>query len=81
MLIKEMEIYALGSLVDSGWMLLDGWRYRALKHGNAHARIHREAWEWCTHGARCAGKLCLIVEYLRIAHRVMLQVCAMYSLV
>ncbi|KAG1896640.1 uncharacterized protein F5891DRAFT_983253 [Suillus fuscotomentosus] len=47
MLIKEMEIYALGSLVDSGWMHLDGWRYRARKRGNARARIHREAWECC----------------------------------
>ncbi|KAG1887527.1 uncharacterized protein F5891DRAFT_988130 [Suillus fuscotomentosus] len=45
MLIKEMEIYALGSLVDSGWMHLDGWRYRACKRGNARARIHREVRE------------------------------------
>ncbi|KAG1831512.1 hypothetical protein EV424DRAFT_1342885 [Suillus variegatus] len=45
MLIKEMEIYALGSLVDSGWMLLDGWRHRARKRGNARACIHREARE------------------------------------
>jgi len=27
----------LESLVDSGWMLLDGWHYRALKCGKAHA--------------------------------------------
>jgi len=40
MLIKEMEIYALGSLVDSGWMHLDGWRYRARKRGNARARVY-----------------------------------------
>ena len=60
MLIKEMEIYALEGLVDSGWMLLDGWRYRALKRGNARACIHREAREWCAHGARYAGKLRLI---------------------
>ena len=60
MLIKEMEIYILGSLVDSGWMLLDGWRHRARKRGNARARIHREAREWCAHGARCAGKLRVI---------------------
>ena len=79
--MRETEIYALEGLVDSGWMFLDGWRYRALKRGNARARVHREAREWCAHGARCMGKLCLIVEYLRIAHRVMLQVRAMYSLV
>jgi hypothetical protein len=60
MLIREMEIYALEGLVDSGWMLLDGWRYRAHKHGKARARIHREAREWCAHGARCMGKLRLI---------------------
>ncbi|KAG1816549.1 hypothetical protein EV424DRAFT_1348168 [Suillus variegatus] len=40
---KEMEIYALGSLVDSGWMLLDGWRYRALKRGKARAHIPPQA--------------------------------------
>ncbi|KAG1798398.1 hypothetical protein EV424DRAFT_1352520 [Suillus variegatus] len=40
MLIKEMEIYALGSLVDSGWMLLDGWRHRARKRGNARACVY-----------------------------------------
>jgi hypothetical protein len=44
----------LESLVDSGWMLLDGWCYRAGKH------VHHEAWEVCTHGAHCAGKLHLI---------------------
>ena len=54
MLIKEMEIYILGSLVNSGWMHLDGWCYRALKHGNARAHIHHKAQE------ECAGKLCLI---------------------
>ncbi|KAG1887538.1 uncharacterized protein F5891DRAFT_988107 [Suillus fuscotomentosus] len=41
---EKMEIYALEGLVDSGWMLLDGWRYRALKHGNARmARIAQES--------------------------------------
>ncbi|KAG1819369.1 hypothetical protein EV424DRAFT_1347463 [Suillus variegatus] len=40
MLIKEMEIYALGSLVDSGWMHLDGWRHRACKRGNARACVY-----------------------------------------
>jgi hypothetical protein len=39
----------LESLVDSGWMLLDGWCYRVL-----------QAREVCAHGARCAGKLRLI---------------------
>ncbi|KAG2106532.1 uncharacterized protein F5147DRAFT_653784 [Suillus discolor] len=29
----------------SGWMLLDGWHYRALKRGKARAHIHREARE------------------------------------
>jgi len=29
----------LESLVDSGWMLLDGWRYRALKRGKAAPHI------------------------------------------
>jgi hypothetical protein len=47
MLIKEMEMYALEGLVDSGWMLLDGWCYKALKRGNACAHIHREAREIC----------------------------------
>ncbi|KAG2081826.1 uncharacterized protein F5147DRAFT_805482 [Suillus discolor] len=32
----EMEMYALEGLVDSGWMLLDGWCYKALKRGNAY---------------------------------------------
>ncbi|KAG1798404.1 hypothetical protein EV424DRAFT_1352525 [Suillus variegatus] len=40
MLMKEMEIYALGSLVDSGWMHLDGWRHRACKRGNARACVY-----------------------------------------
>ncbi|KAG1787530.1 uncharacterized protein HD556DRAFT_1312716 [Suillus plorans] len=43
--IREMETYALENLVDSGWMLPDGWRYRALKRGKARARIRREARE------------------------------------
>jgi hypothetical protein len=42
----------LESLVDSGWMLLDGWHYRALKHGKVR--------EVCVHGAHCTGKLRLI---------------------
>ena len=50
MLIKEMEIYVLGSLVDSGWMHLNGWRYRArayiVKRGNG-ARMARIARESC----------------------------------
>ncbi|KAG1898192.1 uncharacterized protein F5891DRAFT_982091 [Suillus fuscotomentosus] len=49
MLIREIEIYALEGLVDSGWMLLDGWYYRALKRGKARAHIHREVWEVCVH--------------------------------
>ena len=35
MQMREIEIYALEGLVDSGWMLLDGWRYRALKRRKA----------------------------------------------
>ncbi|KAG1900758.1 uncharacterized protein F5891DRAFT_979988 [Suillus fuscotomentosus] len=62
--VREMEIYALEGLADSGWMLLDGWHYRVLKRGKACVHIHREAREWCVH-----------------AHRVVLQVHAVYSLV
>ncbi|KAG1786233.1 uncharacterized protein HD556DRAFT_1313675 [Suillus plorans] len=40
-----MEIHALESLVDSGWMLPESWRYRATKRGKARARIHRKARE------------------------------------
>ena len=57
MLIKEMEIYALEGLVDSGWMLLDGWRYRALKRGNVRACIHREAREWCALRGKVAPRI------------------------
>ncbi|KAG2056652.1 hypothetical protein BDR06DRAFT_970013 [Suillus hirtellus] len=41
----EPKRYRVGSLVVSGWMHLDGWRYRARKHGNARAHIHREVRE------------------------------------
>ncbi|KAG2113216.1 uncharacterized protein F5147DRAFT_650720 [Suillus discolor] len=33
------------NLVDSGWMLPDGWCYRALKRRKARTHIHREAQE------------------------------------
>ena len=55
-----MEIYALESLVDSGWMLLDGWCYRALKRGKVRAHIHREVREVRARIVRCTGKLRLI---------------------
>ena len=62
MLIKEMEIYALGSLVDSGWMHLDGWHYRALKRGNARTRIHREAREWRALRGKAAPHIGIAVD-------------------
>ncbi|KAG1794446.1 uncharacterized protein HD556DRAFT_1308143 [Suillus plorans] len=46
--VREMEIHALESLVDSGWMLPESWRYRATKRGKARARIHHKAREWIT---------------------------------
>ncbi|KAG1811562.1 hypothetical protein EV424DRAFT_1349650 [Suillus variegatus] len=36
----EPKRYRVGSLVDSGWMHLDGWRHRVCKRGNACACIY-----------------------------------------
>ncbi|KAG1834272.1 hypothetical protein EV424DRAFT_1341548 [Suillus variegatus] len=36
----EPKRYRVVNLVDSGWMLLNGWHYRALKRGKARAHIY-----------------------------------------
>ncbi|KAG1907693.1 uncharacterized protein F5891DRAFT_1168949 [Suillus fuscotomentosus] len=48
----EPKRYRVGSLVDGGWMHLDGWHYRARKRGNVRARAYTSRstgmyTEWC----------------------------------
>ncbi|KAG1888892.1 uncharacterized protein F5891DRAFT_987736 [Suillus fuscotomentosus] len=59
MQMREIEIYALEGLVDSGWVLLDGWRYRALKRGNACV---------CVYIVKRGNVQCMAVEECEVLH-------------
>ncbi|KAG2091046.1 uncharacterized protein F5147DRAFT_656908 [Suillus discolor] len=62
----EMEMYALEGLVDSGWMLLDGWCYKALKRGNAYIfKLMTKTEDFARHDGAMDGTCTVIYDRLK----------------